>query len=133
DEQNWRQWIYYLKSLNGLSLSDYRGWKSLGEYTALLDGHNVQNAATHVPYANVRTLACGFGRQMPPDDVQRREIKARIRQGMEEGAVGLSTGLDYIDQCHAPTEELVAACTAIAPYGGLYVTHMRYKIGLLPA
>ena len=50
---------------------------------ALIDGHNAQNAATHVPYANVRTLACGFARTTPPDDVQMREIKPRIREGME--------------------------------------------------
>jgi N-acyl-D-amino-acid deacylase len=129
----WRHWLYYLRSLNGLTLADYRGWRSLADYMALLDGHNVQNSATHVPYANVRTLACDFGRNIPPDDVQMREIKARIRQGMEEGAVGLSTGLDYINQCWATTDELSAACTAIKPYSGLYVTHIRYKIGLLPA
>jgi len=133
DEQNWRQWIYYLRSLNGLSLADYRGWKSLGDYLSLIDGRNVQNCAAHVPYANVRVLACGFGRNIPPDDVQLREIKARIRQGMEDGAVGLSTGLDYVNQCHAMTDEIAAACTAVVPYGGLYVTHVRYKIGLLPA
>jgi N-acyl-D-amino-acid deacylase len=132
-EHNWRQWLYYLRGLNGLPLADYRGWQSLADYMALIDGRNAQNAATHVPYANVRTLACGFGRQIPPDDVQMREIKARIRQGMEEGAVGLSTGLDYINQCWATTEELAAACSAVVPYGGLYVTHVRYKIGLLPA
>jgi N-acyl-D-amino-acid deacylase len=133
EEHNWRQWLYYLRSLNGLALSDYRGWKSLADYLTLIDGHNVQNAATHVPYANVRTLACGFDRTTPADDVQMREIKARIRRGMEEGAVGLSTGLDYINQCHATTDEIAAACTAIQPYDGLYVTHVRYKIGLLPA
>lgn len=133
DEHSWRHWLYYLRSLNGLSLADYRGWRSLADYMALLDGHNVQNAATHVPYANVRTLACGFERSWPPDDVQMREIKARIRDGMEQGAVGLSTGLDYISQCHATTEELATACSAIKPYDGLYVTHIRYKIGLLPA
>jgi len=133
EDHNWRAWMHYLRSLNGLSLAEYRGWKSLAEYMALLDGHNVQNAATHVPYANVRTMACGFGRTTRPDDVQMREIKARIRQGMEQGAVGLSTGLDYIDQCHATTEEIATACTAIQPFDGLYVTHIRYKIGLLPA
>lgn len=133
DHNNWRQWLYYLRSLNGLWLANYCGWKSIADYMALIDGHNVQNAATHVPYANVRTLACGFDRSWPPDDVQMREIKARIRQGMEEGAVGLSTGLDYINQCHATTDELATACTAIRPYDGLYVTHIRYKIGLLPA
>jgi N-acyl-D-amino-acid deacylase len=133
DEQNWRQWLHYLRSLNGLSLADYRGWQSLADYMALLDGRGAQNCATHVPYANVRVLACGFGRDYPPDDVQLREIKARIRQGMDEGAVGLSTGLDYVNQCHATTEEIAEACTAVVPYGGLYVTHVRYKIGLLPA
>lgn len=133
EDHNWRAWMHYLRSLNGLSLADYRGWKSLADYMALLDGHNVQNSASHVAYANVRTCAVGFGRVARPDDVQMREIKQRIRQGMEQGAVGLSTGMDYIDQCHATTEEIATACTAIQPYDGLYVTHIRYKIGLLPA
>src|SRR4029450_1541349 len=92
-----------------------------------------KHPAARVAYATVRTLACGFAKSTPPDDVQMREIKARVSAGMEEGAVGLSTGLDYINQCHATTEEIAAACTAIVPYGGLYVTHVRYKIGLLPA
>ncbi len=132
-ESNWRQWIYYLRSLNGLTLADYRGWHSLDEYMSLLDGRNAQNAAFHVPYANVRALACGFGRSLPPDDFQMRRIRGEITRGMEAGAVGLSTGLDYIEQHHATTDELVNACTAIAPFGGLYVTHVRYKLGLLPA
>jgi N-acyl-D-amino-acid deacylase len=133
NEQNWRSWLYYLRSLNGLALADYTGWRSLADYLDQIDGRNVQNAAFHVPYANVRALATGFGRTSPPDDFQMRQIQAEIRRGMELGAVGLSTGLDYIEQCHATTDELVAACEAIRPYDGLYVTHVRYKIGLLPA
>jgi N-acyl-D-amino-acid deacylase len=132
-EQNWRQWLHYLRSLNGLTLADYRGWQTLDDFLALLDGRNVQNAAFHVPYANVRALACGFGRTQHPDDFQMRQIRAEITRGMEAGAVGHSTGLDYIEQHHATTDELVNACTAIAPFGGLYVTHVRYKLGLLPA
>jgi N-acyl-D-amino-acid deacylase len=132
NESNWRQWIYYLRSLNGLRLEDYRGWQSLADYMQLLDGHNVQNAATHVPYANVRTLACGFGKTTP-DDFQMRIIRREIARGMEEGAVGLSTGLDYLTQNYATTEEIANACTAVVPFGGLYVTHVRYKLGLLPA
>jgi len=130
---NWRQWLYYLCSLNGLTLSSYSGWQSLDDYMTLLDRRNVQNAATHVPYANVRALACGFGQTVPPDDFQMRQIRNEITRGMEAGAVGLSTGLDYIEQHHATIDELVNACTAIAPFGGLYVTHVRYKLGLLPA
>src|SRR5687768_10048295 len=119
DERTWRQWFYYLRSLNGLRLEDYRGWRSIADYMQLLDGGTAQNVATHIPYANVRTLSCGFGRN-PPDDYQMRSIQAEIRAGMEAGAVGLSTGLDYLAQCFSSTDELVAACRAMAPYNGLY-------------
>lgn len=125
-------WLYYLRSLNGLQLADYRGWQSIADYVGEISGNNVQNVATHVPYANVRSMACGFGRQ-PADDFQMRQIVADIRRGMEQGAVGLSTGLDYIGQHFATTDELVEACRAIRPYDGVYVTHVRYKKTLLPA
>jgi N-acyl-D-amino-acid deacylase len=44
---------------------------------------------------------------------------------MEEGAVGLSSGLDYIPSLYADENELAALCEEIAPFGGVYVTHMR--------
>ncbi|MBI3864395.1 MAG: D-aminoacylase [Planctomycetia bacterium] len=129
---NAAEWIYYLRSLNALRQDEYRGWESLTDYLALLDRRNAQNSAVQIPYANVRVNACGWGRQ-PPDDYQMREIQGAIRQGMDEGAAGLSTGLDYISECFATTDELVEACTALVPRGGLYVTHIRYKKGILPA
>src|SRR5258708_15599495 len=98
DSHTAHDWIFYLRCLNGLRLDEYRGWNSIAEYMALLDRRNVQNVATHIPYANVRTLACGFGRQAP-DDFQMRQIRAAIAEGMEQGAVGLSTGMDYIAEC----------------------------------
>jgi N-acyl-D-amino-acid deacylase len=132
DEHTWRQWFYYLRSLDALRMDEYRGWKSLAEYQAVLDRHNVQNNVLQVPYGNLRTLVCGFGPQ-PVDDLQRKVILAEVRRGMETGAAGLSTGLDYLGQLHATTDELVAACSVLPEYDGLYVTHIRYKSGLLPA
>ena len=130
--QTWREWIFYLRSLNGLALDEYSGWSSIAEYLDCIAGHNVQNVIAQVPYANVRSAVCGWGRQRP-DDFQMRSIVRGIRRAMEEGAVGLSTGLDYIVQCFATTDELVEASRPVAEFGGLYVTHMRYKLGLLPA
>jgi N-acyl-D-amino-acid deacylase len=124
------EWIYYLRALNALTLDEYHGWHSIGEYMWLLEGRNVQNFATHIPYANVRTLACGFGRERP-DDYQMNTIKRAIEQGMEEGAVGLSTGLDYIVQFCSDTSEIAEAASAMAAANGLYVTHVRYKKGVL--
>ena len=130
--QTWRDWIFYLRALNGMSLDEYSGWSSIAEFLDRIAGHNVQNVIAQVPYANVRSAVCGWGRQRP-DDFQMRSILRDIRKAMDEGAVGLSTGLDYIVQCFATTDELVAACQPVAEMGGLYVTHMRYKLGLLPA
>ncbi|GAB4138830.1 MAG: D-aminoacylase [Planctomycetaceae bacterium] len=132
NESTVREWMFYLRSLNGLRMDEYGGWRSLADYLEALDGANVQNAAVQIPYANVRTLACGFGRGMV-DDFQMRQMQLEIRNGMEAGAVGISTGLDYIGQHFATTDELVEACSTIAEYDGIYVSHMRYKKGLLPA
>jgi N-acyl-D-amino-acid deacylase len=46
-------------------------------------------------------------------------------QGMAEGAVGFSTGLDYIPCAYAATQELIDVARAVAPWGGIYVTHQR--------
>lgn len=123
-------WLYYLRSLNGLRFEEYRGWQSLAEYMALLDGQNVQNVITHIPYANLRVMASGWGRHTP-DDYQMRQIVAEVERGMAAGAVGLSTGLDYVAECFAPTTELVEACRPMAAMQGLYVSHVRYKKGTL--
>ena len=52
-------------------------------------------------------------------------MQALVRQGMDAGAVGLSTGLDYIPSRYADAREIAALCAAIAPDDGVYVTHMR--------
>ena len=127
-----REWVFYLRALDGLRMDEYDGWEGIADFMLRIEGQNVQNAAAHVPYANVRSLVCGFGRQHV-DDYQMKSIQREIRESMHAGAVGVSTGLDYIVQCFSTTDELAAACSAAAEFGGLYVTHVRYKTGLLPA
>ena len=128
---NWRDWFFYLRSLDGLRIDEYQGWQSIAEFMDCIDGNNVQNVMTHIPYANLRANACGFGKQAV-DDFQMRDIQLAIRQGMDEGAVGVSTGIDYIVQCYSTTDELAEACSAMSEQRGLYVTHVRYKKGLIP-
>lgn len=127
------EWLHYLRPLNGLCSEDYKGWESIADYMALLDRRTAQNSIPHVPYGNVRALTCGFGHSSPLDDMQTKHIIAEVEKGMDAGAVGLSTGLDYISQCHATTDELIEVCRAIAPQQGLYVSHIRYKKGIMRA
>ena len=124
------EWIHYLRSIDALTVPEYSGWETIADYMQCIDGRSAQNAIAQIPYANVRTLVMGWGREVP-DDVQMRLIQAEVRRGMEEGAAGISTGIDYVAQSFSTTDELVSACQAMAEYGGLYVTHVRYKKGLI--
>ncbi|MFN8571204.1 MAG: D-aminoacylase [Gemmatimonadaceae bacterium] len=52
-------------------------------------------------------------------------MKALVDSSMQQGALGLSTGLEYVPATYSNTDELVALAGVAAPYGGIYVTHMR--------
>jgi N-acyl-D-amino-acid deacylase len=77
-----------------------------------------------VPNGNVRMEAMGLETREPTKD-ELTAMQRLVREAMEQGAVGLSSGLDYIPSLYAPEAELAALCEAIAPYNGVYVTHMR--------
>jgi N-acyl-D-amino-acid deacylase len=123
-------WLQYLRPLDGFPFAGYRGWETIADYMALLDGRTAQNVATFVPYGNVRTLALGFG-SCQPNDYQLVDLQQLVAQGMADGACGLSTGLDYVEQCFASTDELIAAARGMRSQQGVYVTHVRYARGTL--
>jgi N-acyl-D-amino-acid deacylase len=99
-------------------------WSSVAEYLACFDRRCAVNVACLVPNGNVRMEVMGLATRPPTPDELRR-MGQLVRAGMEQGAVGLSSGLDYIPSRYADTEELIALCREIAPFGGVYVTHMR--------
>jgi N-acyl-D-amino-acid deacylase len=107
-----------------LSEPDRPRWSSMAEYLTALDGTSAVNAAVLIPNGNLRLAVMGLETRPPtPDEL--RAMQRMVTQAMEEGAVGLSTGLDYIPSRYATTEELVELCKPMAKYGGVYVTHMR--------
>jgi N-acyl-D-amino-acid deacylase len=96
----------------------------MAEYLACFDRRAAVNVACLVPNGNVRMDVMGLETRPPTADELAR-MRRIVRQAMEEGAVGLSSGLDYIPSRYARTEELSDLCREIAPFGGVYVTHMR--------
>ncbi len=60
-----------------------------------------------------------------PTEAELDQMKALVEQTMQEGALGLSTGLLYVPANYAETEEVIALAEVAARYGGIYVTHMR--------
>ncbi|MBL7661258.1 amidohydrolase family protein [bacterium] len=128
--QTWKEWIYYLKSLNGLDSDNYTGWESVADYMRLLDRKTCMNTAAHVPYANVRTICHGWSPDKPGFEAT-KNMQALIQEGLSHGAVGLSTGLEYVAECFSSTEEIINACRAFSGTKYLYVTHIRYPLGLV--
>src|SRR5262249_24764937 len=61
----------------------------------------------------------------PATDDELAAMQKLVRAGMDAGAIGLSTGLDYIPSLYADVRELAGLCSAIVRENGVYVTHMR--------
>jgi N-acyl-D-amino-acid deacylase len=113
----------YTAGFSGTPALLYR-WSSMAEYLALFERRCAVNVACLVPNGNVRMEVMGLDTRRPTPDELRR-MGWLVREAMEQGAVGLSSGLDYIPSLYADTDELIALCREVAPFGGVYVTHMR--------
>lgn len=101
----------------------YRGG-GVAAYLEGVDGASRLNAAYLIPAGTVRFEVCGRS-QDPASPAQLSAMTALVEQGMREGAVGLSTGLDYVPGVFQPTEEIAVLCEPVATAGGVYVSHMR--------
>lgn len=82
------------------------------------------NVAVLMGHGSIRRGAMGLA-QRPPTAAELSAMRAWVREGVEAGAVGLSTGLVYEPGRYAETEEIVALARELGPLGGLYATHLR--------
>ncbi len=82
------------------------------------------NAALLIGHGDVRNLVLGMDDREPtPEELEK--MKALVEEAMEQGAYGLSTGLIYLPGRYAKTDEVIELVKVIAPYGGIYHTHIR--------
>jgi len=94
------------------------------------------NAALYIGFGTVREKVLGGSSRAPNADELAR-MKAMVATAMDDGALGLSTGLYYAPQSYAATDEVIALAREAAQRGGVYDSHLRdessYTIGLLGA
>lgn len=103
---------------------------NVGEFFARLEKNGVSpNVATLVGHNTVRKAAMGGIFDRVPTAAELTEMKRLVDQAMKDGAVGLSTGLIYLPGTFAKTEEIVELAKSIAPYDGIYASHMRSESG----
>ncbi len=100
-------------------------WTTLGEYLELLEKRGIApNVASFVGATTVRVHEIGFADRKPTAEELVR-MRALVRKGMEEGALGLGSSLIYAPAFYAKTDELVALADEACKAGGMYISHMR--------
>jgi dihydroorotase/N-acyl-D-amino-acid deacylase len=100
-------------------------WRTLRQYFARLEKQGMGiNLGTYVGATQVRRMALGDDK-VQPTPAQLEQMKALVRDAMRDGAVGVSTSLQYAPAPYASTEELIALAAEASKFGGIYATHMR--------
>jgi N-acyl-D-amino-acid deacylase len=100
-------------------------WTELeGYHAALLKKGMAVNHGTLLGQGTVRSYVMGEDQRKPTLEEMER-MKTHVREAMERGAFGLSTGLEYTPSGYADTDEIIELCKIVAEYGGFYATHIR--------
>jgi N-acyl-D-amino-acid deacylase len=100
-------------------------WSSVGEYLSFMERRGVSvNVAMLVGHGQIRSCVMGFEAREPTLS-ELEEMKLLLRDSLEDGAFGMSSGLVYAPGRFAKTDELVELCRVVAEYNGLYATHIR--------
>src|SRR5437762_5538855 len=100
-------------------------WTTLGGYLEFLTKKGISpNVASFVGATTLRVHEIGYA-DRPPTPAELGRMQTLAREAMEEGAMGLGSALIYAPAFYASTDELVALSKAVAPYGGMYISHMR--------
>lgn len=100
-------------------------WTGIASYYDVLDSARLSiNQALLVGQGTIRANAIGYvGRGLSPNELA--GAARAVEEAMDEGAFGLSTGLEYTPGCYTPTDEIVTMACVVARYGGLYASHIR--------
>jgi N-acyl-D-amino-acid deacylase len=103
-------------------------WDTVASYIGLYDKGQAVNVAVLIGNSALRIAAIGWD-ETPADERTTTDMRAMLRDAMQEGACGISSGLDYPPGSYASTEELAAITEEAARLGGFYHTHVRYPLG----
>ena len=100
-------------------------WRTFDQYFARLEKQGIGiNFASYIGAAQTRRLILGDA-DVAPTPVQLTQMRALVREAMLQGAMGVSTALEYTPAPYASTEELIALAAEAAKFGGIYASHMR--------
>jgi dihydroorotase/N-acyl-D-amino-acid deacylase len=103
-------------------------WATLGDYLRRIDERSrpAINVGTFVGAGGIRNYVIGKD-DRPATSAELERMKTLVAQAMEQGALGLSTSLQYVPDKFASTDEIIELAKVAARHGGVYFTHQRYE------
>jgi N-acyl-D-amino-acid deacylase len=106
-------------------------WRTLDEYFRRLEKQGIGvNLGTFVGATQVRAYVIGFDNRSPiPSELE--QMKQLVGEAMEDGALGLSTSLQYVPARFAKTDEIIELARVARRHGGIYATHQRSEANAL--
>jgi N-acyl-D-amino-acid deacylase len=100
-------------------------WRTFDQYFRRLERQGIGvNLGTFVGATQVREYVIGYDNR-PPTAAEMEQMKAVVADAMKEGALGLSTSLQYVPARFAKTDEIVELAKVARQFGGIYITHQR--------
>jgi dihydroorotase/N-acyl-D-amino-acid deacylase len=106
-------------------------WRTLDEYFKRLEKQSTGlNLGTFVGATQIREYVVGYDNR-PPTPAELESMKKLVAEAMRDGALGLSTSLQYIPARFATTDEIVELAKVAKQYGGIYATHQRSEANAL--
>ena len=118
------EWEEHLSGLDGRADCEW-GWGSISNYLdAIAENGLASNVATLVGHGTVRFNILGMDDRHPSES-ELNEMAGLVTEALEEGAIGLSTGLVYTPQTNAETHEVQTLASQLRPYGRPFVAHIR--------
>lgn len=107
-------------------------WDDFEGYQAAMEraGTNL-NLCTLMGHGTLRWTVMHGAHKRVPTEAEEREMEAILRHNMEQGAFGVSFGLDYVPGRYADTDELVRVAKVVGEYDGVAAAHLRHSIGVL--
>lgn len=104
---------------------DMKNWESFSRFLEYADKQlKTVNVKMYIGHSSLRIAVMGMANR-PATDEELEKMKRILREAMEAGAAGFSTGLIYTPSCYAEEKEIIELAKVIAPYNGIYASHMR--------
>jgi len=115
-----------LLSVGAIDFPDqFSSFVDYSSYNDWLENHPMAiNIKRYIGHGSLRIGVMGFD-DRKPTNLEIEIMKSKVRDAMEHGALGLSSGLIYAPSCYADANELIELCKIVGEYGGIYATHIR--------